>query len=127
MVLKTVVIKQLKFVYYDLSIFVFKNLPRLFDNYAVARTEQDALVKSTTKIFFRFCGLLRKPKLEKATQICKKKLTLQINFRSKLEILSNFSGFLRIYEIYHQKRFFPKCIYVQRSAIAIETLICQSI
>ena len=29
----------------------------------VARTEHDALVKSRTKIFFKFCGLLRKPKL----------------------------------------------------------------
>ena len=56
-------VSLLKFVKYDLSTFVLKNLRRLFDNYAVARTEHDALVKSTTKIFFKFCGLLRKPKL----------------------------------------------------------------
>ena len=34
-----------------------------FDKYAVAGIEHDALVKSTTKIFFKFCGLLRKPEL----------------------------------------------------------------
>ena len=34
---------------------VLKNLRRLFDKYAVARTEHDALVKSTIKIFFSNC------------------------------------------------------------------------
>ena len=53
----------LKFILYDLSTFVLKNLRQLFDKYAVARTKHDALVKSTTMIFFKFCGLLRKPKL----------------------------------------------------------------
>ena len=38
-----------------------ENLRRLFDKLAVAPTEHDALVKSTTKIFFKFCGLLRNP------------------------------------------------------------------
>ena len=51
---------HIKFVFYNLTTFVLKNLRQLFDKYAVARTEHDALVKSTTKIF---CGLLRKPKL----------------------------------------------------------------
>ena len=40
-----------------------KNLRRLFDMYAVARTEHDTLVKSTTKILLKFRGLLRKHKL----------------------------------------------------------------
>ena len=35
----------------QLDQFVLKNLRRLFDKYTVARTEHDALVKSTTKIF----------------------------------------------------------------------------
>ena len=46
-----------------MTTFVLKNLRRPFDKYAVAPTEHDALVKRTTKIFFKFCGLLRKPKL----------------------------------------------------------------
>ena len=37
-----------------MTTFVFKNLRQRFDNYAVARTEHDALVKSTTKIFSNF-------------------------------------------------------------------------
>ena len=44
----------LKFVYYDLTTSVLKNLRQLFDKYAVARKEHDALVKSTTKIFSNF-------------------------------------------------------------------------
>ena len=36
------------------STFVCHNLRRLFDNYAVACTEYDALVKSTTKVFSNF-------------------------------------------------------------------------
>ena len=44
----------IKFVSYDLSTFVLKNLRQLFDKYAVARTEHNALVKSTTKIFSNF-------------------------------------------------------------------------
>ena len=36
---------MLKFVKYELATFVSKNLLRLFDKYAVARTEHDALVK----------------------------------------------------------------------------------
>ena len=40
-----------------------KNIFQIFDKYAVAHTEHDALVKSTTKIFFKFGGLLKKPKL----------------------------------------------------------------
>ena len=43
-----------KFVSYDLTTFVLKNLRRLFDKYAVARTEHNALVKSTTNIFSNF-------------------------------------------------------------------------
>ena len=46
-----------------MTTFVLKNFRRLFDKYAVGRTEHDTLVKSTTNIFFKFCGLLRKPKL----------------------------------------------------------------
>ena len=38
---------------FNLTTFVLKNLRQLFDKYAVARTKQDALVKSTTKIFFQ--------------------------------------------------------------------------
>ena len=37
-----------------MSTFVLKNLRRLFDKYAVERTEHDALVKSMTKIFSNF-------------------------------------------------------------------------
>ena len=42
--------------------FVFKNLHQLFDKLAVACTERDALSK-VRQHFFKFCGLLRKPKL----------------------------------------------------------------
>ena len=45
----------------DLSTFVFKSLRRLFDKYAVASTEQDALVKSTTKIFSNFVAFSENP------------------------------------------------------------------
>ena len=38
-----------------------KNLRRLLDKYAVARTEHDALVKSTTKIFSNFVAFSEKP------------------------------------------------------------------
>ena len=37
-----------------MTTFVLKNLHRLFDKNAVARTEHDTLVKSTTKIFSNF-------------------------------------------------------------------------
>ena len=47
--------------------FVLKNLRQLFDKYAVARTEQDALVKSTTKIFSNFVAFSENPNF---TQIC---------------------------------------------------------
>ena len=38
-----------------------KNLRRLFDKYAVVRTEHDALVKSTTKIFSNFVAFSENP------------------------------------------------------------------
>ena len=38
----------------QLPTFVLKNLRRLLDKYAVARTEHDAHVKSTMKIFSNF-------------------------------------------------------------------------
>ena len=44
-----------------MSTFVFKNLRQLFDKYAVARTEHDALVKSMTKIFFKFVAFSENP------------------------------------------------------------------
>ena len=40
-----------KFVLYDLTPFGLKYLFRRFDKYAVVRTEHDALVKTTKKIF----------------------------------------------------------------------------
>ena len=46
---------------YDLFTFILKNLRRLFDKYAVARTEHDALVKSTTKIFSNFVAFSENP------------------------------------------------------------------
>ena len=51
----------LKFVKYELSTFLKKNLRRLFNKYAVARTEHDALVKSTTKIFSNFVAFSENP------------------------------------------------------------------
>ena len=51
----------LKFVWYDLSTFVLKNLHWLFDNYAIARTEHDAFVKSATKIFSNFVAFSENP------------------------------------------------------------------
>ena len=38
-----------------------KNLRRIFDKYAVARTEHDTLVKSTTKIFSNFVAFSKNP------------------------------------------------------------------
>jgi hypothetical protein len=43
-----------------LTTFVLKNFCRLFDKYAVAHTEHDALVKSTTKIFSNFVAFSEK-------------------------------------------------------------------
>ena len=43
-----------------MTTFVLKDIRRLFDKYAVLCTEHDTLVKSTMKIFFKFCGLLKK-------------------------------------------------------------------
>ena len=53
----------LKFVWYDLSTFLKKNLRQLFDKYAVAHTEHDALVKNTMKIFSNFVASSEKTKL----------------------------------------------------------------
>ena len=44
-----------------------KNLRRLFDKYAVARTEHDALVKSTMKIFSNFVAFSENPNFNKNT------------------------------------------------------------
>ena len=46
----------------DLSTFVSKNLHQLFDKHAVAGTEHDAIVKSTTKIFSNFVAFSENPK-----------------------------------------------------------------
>ena len=43
---------------------VWKNLRRLFGQYTVARTEHDALVKSTTKIFSNFVAFSENPNFE---------------------------------------------------------------
>ena len=48
-----------------MSTFVLKNLRRLFDKYTVARTEQYALVKSTTKIFSNFVAFSENPSFMK--------------------------------------------------------------
>jgi hypothetical protein len=52
---------DLKFVQYNLTTFVFKNLLQLFVKYVVARTEHDALFKSTTKIFSNFVAFSENP------------------------------------------------------------------
>ena len=44
-----------------MTTFVLKNLRRLFDKYSVARTEHDALVKSTTKILSNFVAFSENP------------------------------------------------------------------
>ena len=44
-----------------MTTFVLKNLPRLFDKYAVAPTEYDALVKSMMKIFSNFMAFSENP------------------------------------------------------------------
>jgi hypothetical protein len=46
---------------------VVKNLRQLFDKYSVPRTEHD--VQKYDEDFFKFCGLLRKPKLSKEIMI----------------------------------------------------------
>ena len=52
---------MLKFVLYDLTTFVLKNLRRLFDKYAVTRAEHDALVKSASKSFSNFVAFSENP------------------------------------------------------------------
>ena len=47
----------IKFVQYELTTFVLKNLCRIFDKYAVARTAHDALVKSIAKNFSNFVAI----------------------------------------------------------------------
>ena len=54
-----------KFVRYDLTTFVLKNLRPLFDKYTVAGTEPDALVKSTTKILKKFVAFSENPNFKK--------------------------------------------------------------
>ena len=44
-----------------MTTFVLKNLRQLFDNHAVVRTEHDALVKNTTKIFSNFVAFSENP------------------------------------------------------------------
>ena len=48
-----------------MTTFVLKNLRRLFDKYAVARTEHDALVKSTMKIFSNFVAFSENPNFKR--------------------------------------------------------------
>ena len=50
---------------YDLTTFVLKNLRQLFDKYAVARTEHDALVKNKTKIFLNFAAYSENPNFKR--------------------------------------------------------------
>ena len=44
-----------------MTTFVLKNLRQLFDKYAVACTGRSC--QKYDEVFFKFCGLLRKPKL----------------------------------------------------------------
>ena len=44
-----------------MTTFVLKNLRQLFDKYAVASTEHDALVKHATKIFSNFVAFSENP------------------------------------------------------------------
>ena len=44
-----------------MTTFVLKNLRQLFDKYTVVRTEHNALVKSTTKIFSNFVAFSENP------------------------------------------------------------------
>ena len=43
----------IKFVYYDLSTFVYKNIHRLFDKYAVARPQNTMLLSKVRRRFFQ--------------------------------------------------------------------------
>ena len=56
-----------------LSTFILKNLRQLFDKYAVARTEHDALVKSTTKIFSNFVAFSENPNFNRCENEALKK------------------------------------------------------
>ena len=61
-----------------MTTFVLKNLRRLFDKYAVARTEHDALVKSTTKIFSNFVAFSENPNFKKFLLKTGQKLVFRI-------------------------------------------------
>ena len=56
---------------YDLTTFVLKNHRRLFEKYAVARTEHDALVRSKTKIFSNFVAFSGNPNFIKTVLFCR--------------------------------------------------------
>ena len=62
-----------------------KNLRRLFDKYAIASTEHDALVKSTTKIFSNFVAFSENPNFNTATN-CQIKLDQIADSLVKLQI-----------------------------------------
>ena len=53
--------QTVKFVLYDLTTFVLKNLRQLFDKWAIARTEHGSLIKSMTKILSNFVAFSENP------------------------------------------------------------------
>ena len=61
-----------------MTTFVLKNLCQLFDKYAVARTEHEILVKSTTKTFSNFVAFSENPNFKLESQ------TLAISFQIRL-------------------------------------------
>jgi hypothetical protein len=87
----------------------------LTSRYAVARIEHDALVKSTTRIFFKFCGLLRKPKdyIHRMFFVFEKRPPLSPDQRQverpppSLQITSNFLVF---YGLSHDITLEKKCV-----------------
>ena len=90
-----------KFVYYDLSTFVLKNLWQLFDKYAVARTENDTLVKSTTFFLSNFVAFSKNPNFNE-TQISKPPEATKHHKSTKLLILLPLRADLLIYTLQYE-------------------------
>ena len=59
-----------------MTTFILKNLLQLFDKYAVAHTENDALVKNTRKIFSNFVAFSENPNFKTETKHAIKKISV---------------------------------------------------
>ena len=111
-----------------MTTFILKNLRRLFDKYAVAGTEHDTLVKSTTTIFSNFVAFSENPNFTRLWMSINTELQICIIINNSSSLNHTYMRISALYKLVCREDILitPSCMKTSDGAWKTKMVECQT-